>query len=134
MPAVAEGIAIWHVAPMDAIDQILERAAQLGINQGEPENRAGLTQGRISKWKAGKGQPYFAQVVALARVVGASLDEIAGLGVGPRTPDEVLLWRVVSRIGAQTAFDLLMDALPRPRVRLEPPSEPPASEGSPKRP
>jgi transcriptional regulator with XRE-family HTH domain len=105
---------------MDVIDQILDRAERLGLTQSDVEVRACLAQGRISKWKRGKGEPYFTQVVAMAKVVGASLDELAGNApTGPQTSDEALVWKVVNQIGASAAFALLMEMLPKPKIKLE---------------
>lgn len=49
-----------------------------GLDQGELEVKAGLAQGRISKWKRGIGKgPSVQEGLRIARVLGVSLDYLA---------------------------------------------------------
>jgi transcriptional regulator with XRE-family HTH domain len=105
---------------MDVLDEILARAERQNLTQGDLEVRAKLGKARISKWKGGTGKPTFEQVVRMAAVVGASLDELAGLGVpAEMSTAEAMVWRLVELLGPAQAFNVLANALPPARARVE---------------
>lgn len=56
------------------IDKIVILADAKGWDQGEFESLAALPQGRISKWKAGKGEPTAKQALQMARLLNVTVE------------------------------------------------------------
>ena len=77
----------WGMKMIDRIGKLLD---EKGIDQGELESMAGLSFGRISKWKAGTGEPTAAQALRMARVLNVPLewlvDDSAGEEIPPPMP------------------------------------------------
>jgi transcriptional regulator with XRE-family HTH domain len=102
------------------------------IRQTELESRLGLPHGRISKWRAGQGEPTARQALAMARVLGCDLvwlvDEDQPVEVPVLASERSrTLADVIAGLGEATALRRLIgastvdvDSLP-PNVTVIPP-------------
>jgi putative transcriptional regulator len=50
-----------------------------GLSQAELAARAGLTVDSVQNWEQGRSEPSLSRAARLARALGTSLDELAGL-------------------------------------------------------
>lgn len=64
--------------------RILDAMADLHMNQTQLAQALGISEARISDWKKGKSEPTGKQLVALAKILGVSVDYIVGLSDAPR--------------------------------------------------
>jgi transcriptional regulator with XRE-family HTH domain len=64
------------VVEMDAI--IRARRAELGLTQADLAAQIGTDKRQVRRWEAGETQPTLAMAFELARVLGLSVDELAG--------------------------------------------------------
>ena len=81
------------------VNNIMEHRRMLSLGTTELEDKANLSKGLLSRWKRGM-DPSFFNVLAVAEVLGASLDILAGReihGKGPPLKQETLfdrIWRM----------------------------------------
>lgn len=96
------------------IDVIGAELAARSMNWTRLSELTGFESWRLSRWKAGTGEPDFQQTLKIARAIGLSLDEIARrMGETPpfANQDEELLFQLIlsgpSPIGVQRAVQLI---------------------------
>lgn len=63
-----------HIRAMKMIEKITLALADRGLTQRGLEQRAGLSENRISKWKDGTGEPTARQALLMARLLGLPLE------------------------------------------------------------
>jgi transcriptional regulator with XRE-family HTH domain len=102
---------------MGMFEKIARLLEEQGIGQLAFERRAGLPPNRISKWKAGQGQPTGRQLVAMARLLGVTAeyladDRLTSPVAAGLTEDQRHILRVVRTLGidADTAVQRLIQA------------------------
>ena len=64
-------------------DNLKEYRKQKGYSQTQLGQRIGVTRQAISRWESGTDTPSLERIAALARVLGVSIDALAGV---PATP------------------------------------------------
>lgn len=96
------------------IDKILLTLDARGMNQSELEALAGLPPSRISRWKAGTGEPTASQTGRIARALNVSVEYLVFDDIGTTEEDhseEVakILW-LAEKLGYEMAIRRLIDA------------------------
>lgn len=69
---------------MDMLEKIETRLTESGLRQTQLEKLAGLSHGRISKWKDGQGEPTASQALRIARLLNVPVQWL----IDPEAPDE----------------------------------------------
>ena len=59
-------------------EKILIERKKSGLSQGQLADMLGVTRQSVSKWESGAAVPELAKLVAIAEVVGVSLDYLVG--------------------------------------------------------
>jgi transcriptional regulator with XRE-family HTH domain len=122
-------------------DNLKEYRKQKGYSQTQLGQRIGVTRQAISRWESGTDTPSLERIAALARVLGVSIDALAGVpatpGGGVRIDHEamidvpILSREVVACCGrGQPVLDITSPAepgiqIPRSRLRRYDDSRPP---------
>jgi len=87
---------------MDVAEVIRSRRAVIGLTQAQLAEAAGIDKRQIRRYEAGETHPTLPVAMAIARVLGVSLDELAGGASPPRryrpsTPPRQLSDKLVMR-------------------------------------
>jgi transcriptional regulator with XRE-family HTH domain len=119
---------------MDVIDKLISLALEKGWSQAKLEKRAGLAQGRLSKWKDDIGKPYWHQVVACAKALDVPLGRLVdGDPAAEMTEDDRFILRLARSVGFEEAGRRLAvspervgppQMAPLPSPELRPPTRP----------
>jgi transcriptional regulator with XRE-family HTH domain len=99
---------------MDMIEKILRLLDEKDMTQSELESAARLAPNRISRWKAGTGEPTASQAVTIARVLDVPVQFLVDDAIESPQPKEDPQLReildIVRRLGYDTAKDRLIAA------------------------
>lgn len=71
---LAEVLPLSQIRGMNAIEKISRLIEERKLTQSGVERAAVLSGNRISKWKAGEGEPTYRQIARVARVLNAPLE------------------------------------------------------------
>ena len=89
-------------------NQLRKLLAAKQWNQVRAASELGVTQSQISDYLSGKSEPYLSTAVAVAKRLGISLDELAG--VGPSIP---VVREEIAFYGADESFGEWVERLKR---------------------
>lgn len=91
---------------------------KLGLSQAAVAKGVGYSPSLVGKWVRGKARPDIHQGLALARVLGVSLEYLADPDLPCMGADEVdgemLLRRMVREVGARRLTEIFFEAMRRP--------------------
>lgn len=103
-----------HVMDMEnLVEKLLVLLKKKGYTQRGFEYAAGLSENRISKWKAGQGEASLLEAVRMAKLLEVSLDYLAGVEdrgdrMSELTRDERLVIEMARKLGMDKAQKRLL--------------------------
>jgi transcriptional regulator with XRE-family HTH domain len=121
--ALPEDTAVWQVVAMTALDKILLLIDELDLTQGEVEIRAGLSEGKIRKWKKGEHKPPTrGQCLKIADALGVPRSRLVDEPATLVPPARLHLEQLIATHGVDRCVAWIIEgANPTPKHKVGPP-------------